>query len=165
MRRAMILVLSALPLLAQGHKAHPGPVSTRLSNASVLFGPGIVEDRSGEKPAPPFKTNLTFEVGLEGVKADSKPRFRFWLVKASDEEKLKGASPRAVRAKELGGLPGPKTESGYPCSIHWTKGDVDPDDRLFVEVFIGRRRVATAMSAIQSHYLPASHPRGGEEKN
>ena len=162
MRRAMIFVLSTLPLLAQTYQ---GPVTTRIANASVLFGPGIIPDRSGETPAPPFQTNLTGEVGVEGVKAGSKPRFRFWLVKSHDEEKLKRASPLSVKAKALRGLPGAKGDAGYPFSIPWTKGAVDQEDRLFVEVFLGRRRVATALSAIQSRYLPASHPRGGEVKD
>lgn len=165
MRRAMLLLISVMPLIAQTAQAAQGPITAQVSSASVLFGPGIVQDRSGETPAPRFDTKLSGEVQLQGLNPLTKPRFRFWLVKAGDEKKLKRASPGSLRAKALSAITGIKTDAGYSFEIHWLKGAVDPDDRLFVEVFLGRRRATTAISAIQSHYLPASRPRGNEEKN
>ena len=162
MRRAMLLVISVMPLMALTHQ---GPISARVSNPSVLFGPGIVQDRSGETPAPKFETKLSGQVLLDGLNSGTKPRFRFWLVKAGDEEKLKRASPSSLKAKALPANTGIKTDSGYSFEIRWVKGAVDPDDRLFVEVFLGRRRATTAISAIQSHFLPVSHPRDTQEKN
>lgn len=160
MRRASLLVISVLPLLAHTQQ---DPVSAMVSRASVIFGPGIIEDRNGETPAPRFKPKLSVEVNLDGLNPKAKPRFRFWLVKAEDEPQLNHASPSATKAKILSTTPGIKTSRGYAFEIRWPKGSVDPEDRLFVEVFLGRRRAAKAASSIQSHYLPASHPRGNEE--
>ncbi len=165
MRRAMLLLISVMPLIAQTAQAAQGPITAQVSSASVLFGPGIVQDRSGETPAPGFEPKLSGEVQLQGLNPLTKPRFRFWLVKAGNEGKLKRASPGSLRAKALSAITSIKTDAGYSFEIHWLKGAVDPDDRLFVEVFLGRRRATTAISAIQSHYLPASRPRGNEEKN
>lgn len=162
MRHAVSLVISMLPLLAQ---VDQGPVSARISGASVLFGPGIIQDRSGERPAPRFEPKLSGAVQMEGPAPRAKPRFRFWLVKAGDEEKLKRIPPRSLKAKLLSSNAGIKTSSGYSFEMRWVKGSVDPEDRLFVEVFLGRRRAATAVSPIQSHFLPASHPRSQEENN
>lgn len=158
MRRAMLLVISVMPLLAQAAR---GPVTAQISNASVLFGPGIIQDQSGQTAPPKFETKLSGEVRLGGLASRVHPRFRFWLVKAGDEEKLKRSSPGALKGKALAGNSGIKTEAGYAFDIHWIKGTVDPEDRLFIEVFLGRRRAATAISAIQSHYLPASRPNSG----
>lgn len=170
MRSALIVLLSALPALADAQ--HPTKVpqrvaaTARIESASVLFGPGIIPDRTGETPAPAFKTNLSGEVRVEGLPSHVKPRFRFWLVKAGQEEKLRTASPPSAHAKALDFTPTLKREGGgIGFSISWSKGTVEDQDRLFVEVFSGRRRVATAISAIQSLYLPASHPRGGEVKD
>ena len=165
MRRAMLLVISVMPLIAQTAQTRQGPISAQISRASVLFGPGIIPDRSGETPAPRFDTKLSGQVHLEGLNARTKPRFRFWLVKEGDEEKLKRASPGSMKAKALPANTGTKTEAGYSFEIRWLKGAVDPEDRLFLEVFLGRRRATTAISAIQSHFLPVSRPRGEEEKN
>ena len=162
MRRAMLLVISVMPLMAQTPQ---GPITAQISSASVLFGPGIVQDRSGETPAPRYEPKLSGEVQLEGLKPRTKPRFRFWLVKAGDEEKMKRASPGSLRARALSANTGIKTDAGYSFEIRWAKGAVDPDDRLFVEVFLGRRRATTAISGIQSHFLPASPPRGRDEKD
>lgn len=162
MRRAVFLVISVMPLLAL---APQSPISAQVASASVLFGPGIIPDRSGETPAPKFDTTLSGEVHLQGIAAKAKPRFRFWLVKARDEAKLQRATPGALKAKVLSSQAGIKTEGGYAFQIHWAKGAVDADDRLFVEVFLGRRRAAMAIAAIQAHYLPASRPRDNEAKN
>lgn len=162
MRRAMLVVISVMPMMVQ---AHQGPITAHISSASVLFGPGIVQDRSGETPPPKFEAKLNGQVRLEGLNAKTKPRFRFWLVKAGVEEKLKRTSPGSLKAKALPATIGIQTETGYPYEIHWPKGVVDAEDRLFVEVFLGRRRAATAISAIQSHFLPASRPRNDQEKN
>ncbi|MBL0209679.1 MAG: hypothetical protein IPQ13_02025 [Holophagaceae bacterium] len=165
MRRSMLLVISVMPLMAM---APQGPVSARISRASVLFGPGIIKDRSGETPAPAFKPKLNGSLQLEGLNARTTPRFRFWLVKAGDEGRLKRASPGSVKAKALAVVPaatGIKAENGYSFEVHWPKGAVEPEDRLFVEVFLGRRRAATAISPIQSLFLPASRPRDNEEKS
>ncbi|MBL0313292.1 MAG: hypothetical protein IPP78_11380 [Holophagaceae bacterium] len=165
MRQAVSLVISVLPLMLQ---ASQDPVSARIINASVVFGPGIVQDRSGETQAPKFHPKLSGNVQLDGLKSRTEPRFRFWLVKAGEEEKLKKLSPASLKAKPLVALTattGIKTESGYSFEIHWSKGAVDPEDRLFVEVFLGRRRAATAFSPIQSRYLPVSHPRDNEDKS
>lgn len=162
MRHAMFLVISVMPMMAQ---ASHGPVTAHVSSVSVLFGPGIVQDRSGEIPGPRFDTKLSGQVHLEGLNSRTKPRFRFWLVKAGDEGKLERASPHSLKAKALSANTGIKTDDGYSFQIHWVKGAVDPDDRLFVEVFLGRRRATTAISAIQSHFLPVSRPRGTEEIN
>lgn len=162
MRRVMILAFSALPILAL---AHQGPVTARLASASVTFGPGIIPDRTGETPAPQFDPRLTCEVAVEGLKAGAKPRFRFWVIKSGDEVKLQKASPRSIRGRLLEGVPGPRNGTNYPHSIAWTQGAVAPNERLFVEVFLGRQRVATAMAPIESHYLPAAHTRGGEVKD
>ena len=160
MRRAVFLVISVMPLIAM---AQQGPISAQLSSASVLFGPGIIQDRSGEAPTPKFDTKLSSEVQIEGLNPKAKPRFRFWLVKAGDEENLKRVTPGSLKGKVLSSKAGIMTSAGYSFEMHWIKGSVDPDDRLFMEVFIGRRRAATAISAIQSHYLPVSRPRGNEE--
>ena len=162
MRLALILVISVMPLM--GH-APQGPISAKLSSASVLFGPGIVQDRSGDTPAPSFEPKLSGEVQLEGLRIRTKPRFRFWLVKAGDEAKMKRASPGSLKAKALPTISGTKTDVGYSFEIHWVKAAVDPDDRLFVEVFLGRRRATTAISPIQSRYLSAPHPKEREQEN
>ena len=161
MRRAVLLVISVMPLMAM---APQGPVTAQVTSASVLFGPGIVKDRSGETPAPRFESKLSGEIQLEGLNPRTKPRFRFWLVKAGDEDKLKRAPPGSVKAKALSASDGVKTETGYAFEMPWIKGSVDPEDRLWVEVFLGRRRAATAISPIQSHYLPASRRRSTEER-
>jgi hypothetical protein len=158
----MLLVISVMPLMAQ---TMHGPISAQVASASVVFGPGIIQDRSGETPAPKFEPKLSGEVHLEGLRSGTKPRFRYWLVKAGDEEKLQRASPGSLKAKILAANAGVKTDTGYVFQIRWVKGAVDPGDRLFVEVFLGRRRAATAIAAIQSHFLPASHSRGGESNN
>lgn len=160
MRPASLLVISVLPLLAQPQQ---GPVSAMVANASVLFGPGIIQDRSGETPAPRFEPKLSVEVNLEGLNPKAKPRFRFWLVKAADEPRLNHLAPGSTKAKILSTNPGIKTAHGYAFEMRWPKGSVDPEDRLFVEIFLGRRRAAQTASNIQAHYLPASHPRGHEE--
>lgn len=162
MRRTTLLVISVLPLMAQLHR---GPVSAQISNASVLFGPGIIQDRSGESPAPSFEPKLSVEVQLDGLNEKAKPRFRFWLVKAADAEQLNRVSPAALKARLLTTPPGTHTSAGYAFAIHWPKSSVVPEDRLFMEVFLGRRRAAKAASTIQSHYLPATRPRGSEEVN
>lgn len=154
----MLLVISVMPLLAQ---ASHGPITARISDASVLFGPGIIQDRSGETAAPKFETKLSGEVRLDGLASRANPRFRFWLVKAGDEERLKRLPPSAMKAMALAGHSGIKTAAGYTFEVHWNRGSVDPGDRLFIEVFLGRRRAATAISAIQSHYLPVSRPESG----
>jgi len=158
----MLLVISVMPMMAQ---APQGPITARVSTASVLFGPGIVQDRSGETPAPRFKPKLSGEVHLEGLNPRTRPRFRFWLVKAGDEENLKRASPASSKARTLSANIGIKTDVGYPFEIRWVKGSVDPDDRLFVEVFLGRRRATTVISAIQAHFLPISRPRDNKQNN
>ncbi len=161
MRRTTLLVISVMPLFAQTPQS---PISAQVSSVSVLFGPGIVQDRSGETPAPGFEPKLSGEIHLEGLNSRTKPHFRFWLVKAGDEDHLKRASPGSLKARILSANAGIKTDSGYSFECRWFKGSVNPDDRLFVEVFLGRRRAATAISAIQSHYLPASGPMGREDK-
>ncbi len=162
MRHAVSLVISMLPLMAQ---VDQGPVSARIPEASVLFGPGIIQDRSGEQPVPRFEPKLAGSLQMAGLAPRAKPRFRFWLVKAGDEEKLKRISPRSLEAQVLSSNAGIKTSSGYSFEMRWVKGSVDPEDRLFVEVFLGRRRAATAISRIQSHFLPASPPKSQEENN
>ena len=162
MGRAAILVISVMPLLAVTPQ---GPISAQVTNASVVFGPGIIQDKSGESAAPKFQPKLKGEVQVAGQHSKTKPHFRFWLVKARDAEKLKRASPLSVKAKTLVGSTEFKPDSGYSFDIDWFKGAVDPEDRLYVEVFQGRRRAATAISAIQSHYLPVSRPRGHEANN
>jgi hypothetical protein len=158
----MLLVISVMPLMAQ---ISQGPITAKVSRAVVVFGPGMIPDRSGEAPAPRFKPKLSGELHLDGLNSRQKPRFRFWLVKAGDEEKMRRASPSSLRAKALSAEVRAKTDSGYPFEIRWRKATVDPEDRLYVEVFLGRRRATTAISAIQSQYLPVSRPRTSEEAN
>lgn len=162
MRLALSLVISIMPLLAETPQ---GSLTAMVSNASVLFGPGIVEDKSGETPAPRFETKLRGEIQLKGMNSRTKLRFRFWLMKARDEEKVKRASPGSLKAKILSANAGVKIDGGYSFESRWFKSSVDPDDRLFVEVFQGRRRVATAISPIQANYLPVSRPREKEGHN
>lgn len=159
MRRGMLLVISVMPLMAMTQR---GSITAQVSRASVLFGPGIIQDRSGETPAPRFEPKLSVEVNLEGLNPKAKPRFRFWLVKAADELRLNHLAPGSTKAKILATNPGIKTAHGYAFEMRWPKGSVDPEDRLFVEIFLGRRRAAQTASNIQAHYLPASHPRGHE---
>ena len=161
MQRAMLLVISVMPLIAQTPQ---GPISAQVSSVSVLFGPGTIQDRSGETPAPGFEPKLSCEIHLEGLNPRTKPRFRFWLVKAGEEQQLKRVSPGSLKAKVLSANSGIKTDSGYSFECRWPKSSVNPGDRLFVEVFQGRRRAATAISAIQSHYLPASSPMVREDQ-
>lgn len=162
MRGPMILVMSVMPLVAQMPQ---DPISAQLSGVSVVFGPGTVRDRTGGTPAPQFKPKLSGELHLEGLHSRVRPHFRFWLVKAGDELKLKRVPPGPLKAELLSARPATRTETGYSFEIAWTKADVDPDDRLFVEVFMGRRRAATAISGIQSHFLPASRPKDREANN
>lgn len=174
MRSALIILLSAMPILADAEKQQKVPqkvsqkvtVAASIESASVLFGPGIIPDRSGDTPPPPFEVKLSGEVGVEGLPTGSSPRFRFWLITAGQEEQLKKAPPHAAGAKALAHtITGKREGGGILFAIHWAKGTVEEEDRLFVEVFSGRRRVATASSPIQAHYLPVSHPRNTEEKN
>ncbi len=165
MRRTILVLLSALPMLADAPKPMKVPMTARLESVGVLFGPGIIQDRTGETPAPKFETKLDGSIHLEGIRPNTTPHYRFWLVNARATDKLNSRSARSLGGKALEFTVRANSADGMQFVINWPKGSVEEQDRLFVEIMVGRRRTATAISAIQSHYLPASKPQGGDSKD
>lgn len=111
---------------------------------------------------PPSNFAVELELGA-AVKA---PEFRVWRVKAGDLKALeRGASPRHLR----GGGGRVEAQATRTPEGTWVLGGIwpeghQPEDRLMVEVWVGRRRLHWIVTALDERFRPVGQPRPGDDK-
>ncbi len=152
MRR--LLFLSALPLLAVG----PGTLQIR--SASVAWGAGV--EPRGPVPPPRFEADVVFE----GAKVPPAAELRAWQASASQVPGLKKA---AHAQKQLGPQARVVLTVTSDTAGTWHVGGTWPhvprtEDRVVVELWRRGRRLAWAVSEVDSHPLPVGRPRGDHER-
>lgn len=152
MRRLLSLLF--LPLLAAP------PANLKILRANVTWGAGV--EPKGKLAPSRFQAELS----LVGHKLPAKADFRAWHVKSTDMLKLQ----RGVSARNLyqgkGLLESTTTASGegtWNISGTWPDSP-KPEDRLLVEVWSGKRRLAWAATPLEERLIPttgqpASEPR------
>lgn len=134
-------------------------VQARLLRASVISGAG--REPLGALPPPRLRATLE----ITGLPPKAKPRFKVWIVNSRTLPALEAGANPAGRRIHGAALVCPVTqvEGSYSVQGTW-KGPVDPDLRVVVEVFLGRRRLALAAAPVEEHLLPSAKPSGGKEE-
>ncbi len=154
MRPLALLVGLALPVLAGT------PLQVKVHVASLVIGSG----REPLGPMPPSRFNI--EVSFSGGPKALRPEFRVWRLQEKDRIALeRGASPKHLRQgqaqveAQTQALP----EGHWLVSGTWPEARQD-EERLLLEVWQGKRRLAWVLTPLRTSRRPEapSRPDGSE---
>ncbi len=139
-------------LLAAALMAPPqGPAKATLEGVTLLQGAPRGED-GGE---PSLKAHLR----VSGLPASSHLRLRLWKTNVAGVTRMNAGT--LAQNGRVGAIPLALQFQGGPEHFELTApwpGATSPEDRIVVEIFVGRRRVAWAASEITLQRRRGAHP-------
>lgn len=138
-------LLLACPLLLA---AQAPPVTAELQSVAIRLGAGMAPKGQSARPV------LSGTLRVTGLPQGSLPRFHCWQVPAALAHWLEqGRLPAGLKgARRLPQLRVAASDGVFFVSGPWLGAEETPD-RLLVEVWLGRRRVAWAYAPIQTQFM------------